>query len=30
MGARGALTLHDQVVLRAADPNDLAPIPRCA
>ncbi len=30
MGARGALTLHDQVVLRAADPNDLAPVPKCA
>jgi type II secretory pathway pseudopilin PulG len=27
---RGALTLHDQVVLRAADPNDLAPVPKCA
>lgn len=30
MGDRGALTLHDQVVVRSANPNDLAPVPKCA
>jgi prepilin-type N-terminal cleavage/methylation domain-containing protein len=30
MGDRGAITLHDQVLVRSANPNDLAPVPKCA
>jgi prepilin-type N-terminal cleavage/methylation domain-containing protein len=30
MGDRGSLTLHDQVMVRSANPNDLAPVPKCA